>query len=600
VDIPKGLVSSIVSISIRTRGATTSRRSPSAQRGYNRNMDKRRFIKDPVWGNVEIFEWEKEILNHYLLNRLHNVVQNSCAFRVYPGLKYSRFSHSVGVMHAATQMFVNVVINSGPHAREQLRQEQEHALGAFRATGDIGGKQIAATVSRVVPCSTEWSLLLAVVRVAALVHDIGHLPYSHVFESALESFLNFGIPGKTSNTSEDRLAALRRLLRGGEAPSTQVTNPPQSQKVHEVLGESFVSVLADDLAVSYVHGESVALSVSQAAALARAANTVLHDALMPITRSLISGILDADRIDFVRRDTLFSGLLTSSVDYGRLFSTYELIEREDSAVGMVRYLPGPSKRSSSEGEKLLFERFQDYKYITAHHKVHLFDELLERLIYHSMEDGTLDPFFKSLEALLTLLSPAQLQIISRDLKLAKLKRQLLTEFDDAWLDQMMRLGYSKQWDDDGDSLLFVPHVEARGLFTSLFKRDEEYAAFCQKHNLQLDPAHILPRVRALKYQWEKDIIQSWRSEGGTEHFMLVIGDLDEKLRDGFGQDKEAAKLLGLRELQRFLEMKIRTTTPLNAWYTHAGKTTMTGKTIDTREWVEAQLASTLKSTTIPQ
>jgi hypothetical protein len=48
-------------------------------------VDKRRLIKDPVWGNLELFSWEGRLVNHFLFNRLHNIVQNSSAYKVYPG-----------------------------------------------------------------------------------------------------------------------------------------------------------------------------------------------------------------------------------------------------------------------------------------------------------------------------------------------------------------------------------------------------------------------------------------------------------------------------------------------------------------------------------
>ena len=75
------------------------------------NYKKRHFIADPIWGQIELFPWETKILNHFVFNRLHDVMQNSCAYKVYPGLKYSRFLHSIGVLHTATEIFTNCIIN---------------------------------------------------------------------------------------------------------------------------------------------------------------------------------------------------------------------------------------------------------------------------------------------------------------------------------------------------------------------------------------------------------------------------------------------------------------------------------------------------------
>src|SRR5260370_13421708 len=94
-------------------------------------MIKRRFIKDPIWGNIELLPWEATLLNHFLVNRLHHIIQNSCAYLVYPGLRYSRFVHSIGVMHVATQMFVNVLTNSDEIYLQKLLNESQTITDLF-------------------------------------------------------------------------------------------------------------------------------------------------------------------------------------------------------------------------------------------------------------------------------------------------------------------------------------------------------------------------------------------------------------------------------------------------------------------------------------
>ena len=158
---------------------------------------KRRFIKDPVWGHVEIFAWEREVLNHELVSRLNGVVQNSCAFKVYPSLKYSRYAHSIGAMHVITQMYVNLVRNTLGDARpenmaaKQLRQEIAWVNDQLQRMP--GADEYLPTVKTLVagsfPMKPEHALPLVVLRFCAMLHDIGHLPYSHLFEHALGAFI---------------------------------------------------------------------------------------------------------------------------------------------------------------------------------------------------------------------------------------------------------------------------------------------------------------------------------------------------------------------------------------------------------------------------
>ena len=101
-------------------------------------------IKDPVHGYVYITQKEKTVIDSYPVQRLHRLRQLAGAEYVYPGANHTRFEHSVGVMHLAGQVVGN------PNLSELLSEDQAE-----------------------------------MVRIAALLHDVGHGPFSHVFEYLL-------------------------------------------------------------------------------------------------------------------------------------------------------------------------------------------------------------------------------------------------------------------------------------------------------------------------------------------------------------------------------------------------------------------------------
>src|ERR1022692_2530631 len=108
-------------------------------------IEKRRHIKDPVWQSILVLGWEKILIDHPVFHRLNNILQNSSGFRVYPGLKVSRFLHSLGAMHVATKIFTNVLSERGfdrtdPHSKfpydhEDKKSIYEEAIGRFVAEG---------------------------------------------------------------------------------------------------------------------------------------------------------------------------------------------------------------------------------------------------------------------------------------------------------------------------------------------------------------------------------------------------------------------------------------------------------------------------------
>ncbi|PKG33353.1 HD domain-containing protein, partial [Methanoregula sp.] len=104
-----------------------------------------KIIKDPVHGYIEMEDYALRLLDSPVLQRLRYVRQLGFSFLVYPGANHTRFEHSLGSMFLA-----NVACR-----RFQL-PEDEHRL----------------------------------VVSAALLHDIGHGPYSHASEPLMEQYLH--------------------------------------------------------------------------------------------------------------------------------------------------------------------------------------------------------------------------------------------------------------------------------------------------------------------------------------------------------------------------------------------------------------------------
>jgi HD superfamily phosphohydrolase len=106
-------------------------------------------IKDPVHGYVSVTEAEKQLIDSYPVQRLRRLRQLAGSEFVYTGANHTRFEHSIGVMHLAGKLTEN------PNLSQLLSKEE-----------------------------------IQTVRMAALLHDVGHGPFSHVFEHLLVKFLN--------------------------------------------------------------------------------------------------------------------------------------------------------------------------------------------------------------------------------------------------------------------------------------------------------------------------------------------------------------------------------------------------------------------------
>jgi HD superfamily phosphohydrolase len=119
-------------------------------------------IRDPIHVFVRLDSQEREVLNSRPFQRLRHIHQLALTYLVYPGATHKRFEHSLGVMELAGRVF-DVVTASG-NVTDQIRR----GLAPLNNPDEL----------------RYWRRVL---RMAALCHDIGHLPFSHAAEKRTSS-----------------------------------------------------------------------------------------------------------------------------------------------------------------------------------------------------------------------------------------------------------------------------------------------------------------------------------------------------------------------------------------------------------------------------
>lgn len=116
--------------------------------------------RDPIHVFVRLDSHEREVLNSRAFQRLRHIHQLALTYLVYPGATHKRFEHSLGVMELAGRAF-DIVTNTA-NVTDAIRR----ALGPLNNPSELA----------------YWRRVL---RMAALCHDIGHLPFSHAAEAEL-------------------------------------------------------------------------------------------------------------------------------------------------------------------------------------------------------------------------------------------------------------------------------------------------------------------------------------------------------------------------------------------------------------------------------
>lgn len=305
---------------------------------YSPNVQGEKVIHDPIWGSVVYQNWEIALIDSPLLQRLRDIRQVGLAELTYPAARHTRFEHSLGTVAIASRMI------------EKITERCASAFPSLR----LGEAQ------------------RNLVRLAALLHDVGHCPYSHLSENVYSS-----------------MPAFRRVRAW---LTEQYAEQGVSPKPHEIF--SYL-ILTSDAFASFFHREipypqkgktlaSTKQLLLSAARMVIGADNLTTENGEPIRlsylTSLINGEFDADKLDYTQRDSYTAGIaLTYGVE--RFLLKLRIVKKDDA------YVLAMTSDALTAVEELIFNRCMLYNYMYRHQKVLATEELIRDLLYALVQAG---------------------------------------------------------------------------------------------------------------------------------------------------------------------------------------------------------------------
>lgn len=269
---------------------------------------RRHSFRDPIHGYIRVSDEERDIIDSQPFQRLRRIKQLGTGYLIYHGAEHSRFGHCLGVMEVATRMF-NAV---------------------RRSKGDL------------LESPDDWLRCEQLVRLTALLHDVGHAPYSHASEELL--------PRDEHDSALEHEDFSAAIILGTE--------------IKQIIDSAYggIGITAQDVVDAY-------------------SSRSPPEKIGVLIQDIVAGELDADRIDYLARDSLYAGVSYGRFDLERLLDTITAVEDQN---GVVHLAVEEDGRYALEG--FLLARFYMFLQVYLHRYRRYYDLALTRTIRSVLSD----------------------------------------------------------------------------------------------------------------------------------------------------------------------------------------------------------------------
>jgi len=271
-------------------------------------------IRDPIHIFVHMNSDERRVLDSRPVQRLRHIHQLGMTNLIYPGATHSRFEHAIGTMEVASRIY-------------DIVTDEKNRRSNFSISGTFDREY--------------WK---RVVRIAALLHDIGHPPFSHASEHLFKP-----------EWDHERMTS-------------------------EIIRSGCLDHLCKDLKV---HVDDVALL---AVGPGREKKGVVSNLKAILSEIVISDSFGADRIDYLLRDSYHSGVAYGRFDHYRLIETLRILPKEYE--GSDEPALGVESGGLQSAEALLLARYFMFSQLYFHPIRRIYDIHLTDFLHAILPGGT--------------------------------------------------------------------------------------------------------------------------------------------------------------------------------------------------------------------
>ncbi|MFP4459458.1 MAG: HD domain-containing protein [Candidatus Zixiibacteriota bacterium] len=304
-------------------------------------MNRKRRILDNLHGLIYLTELEYKLVQTKHFQRLRHIKQLGVAELVFPGASHTRFSHSLGVLELTDKIYSML----SKHSSNYPNLERDRR----------------------------------VMRVAALLHDIGHYPLSHTLEAAYQKFYDYENEGSSKedesevNGNHKDLSKYFTKTKKVKQNEANIKDPMNHEELSKFIIEQNVDIF------NILKNELDTYDIQDIKRSIIGAETVSQ----PYLIQLLHSDLDADNLDYCLRDSHGAGIQYGKYDINYLLDNVRLFEKDSSFVLCFK------ERAIHTIEHFLLARHFYYLQILYHKRRLFFEEAAKRFAIESIKIGWL-------------------------------------------------------------------------------------------------------------------------------------------------------------------------------------------------------------------
>ena len=277
-------------------------------------------VRDVIHGPIELYPWEIAVIDSPSFQRLRNIKQLGFSEFAYPCAVHNRYIHSIGACHLAGTAFQGIF-------KKHFFSNQE-----------------------------KFHTFFYLARISTLLHDIGHGPFSHAIEHAMPPVAELGLPVEVS----------------GKDLKRQASHEDYTLKI--ILDSSLTPILEKSLAKFGITPWHIACVMNLSL---KEKDDFFMDrgvSFRKVLHQIISSEMDADRMDYLQRDSYYTGVSYGKFDANWLLTNLSVhIDKKTAHLAL-------SDRAIYTFEDFLLSRYHMFLMVYLHHKSVCYEKMMEKYL----------------------------------------------------------------------------------------------------------------------------------------------------------------------------------------------------------------------------